>query len=117
MPALSGEVSELFMVNACCLLSLWQSLKPEGEPLEETTERLPILADMILYYCRFAARPVLLQVYQTEVGWSLAPMWSGRAAVKIHVLPCKVEAALLPSCKYFCTLLLCKHICVQQGVL
>lgn len=22
---------------------------------------------MLLYYCRFAARPVLLQVYQTEV--------------------------------------------------
>lgn len=23
---------------------------------------------MILYYCRFATRPVLLQLYQTEVG-------------------------------------------------
>lgn len=43
-----------------------QSVKPEGDPLEET-EQLPILADMILYYCRFATRPVLLQVYQAEL--------------------------------------------------
>ncbi|XP_053159085.1 phosphoinositide 3-kinase regulatory subunit 5 isoform X2 [Hemicordylus capensis] len=43
-----------------------QSVKPESEPLEET-EQFPILADMILYYCRFARRPVLLQVYQTEL--------------------------------------------------
>ncbi|XP_077183619.1 phosphoinositide 3-kinase regulatory subunit 5 [Paroedura picta] len=44
-----------------------QSIKPEGEPLEEAAEQLPILADMILYYCRFATHPVLLQVYQTEL--------------------------------------------------
>lgn len=28
---------------------------------------------MILYYCRFATRPVLLQLYQTEVGTGLSP--------------------------------------------
>ena len=44
-----------------------QSLKAESRPLEGSPAQLPILADMLLYYCRFAARPVLLQVYQTEV--------------------------------------------------
>ncbi|KAB0401779.1 hypothetical protein E2I00_019992, partial [Balaenoptera physalus] len=43
-----------------------QSLKAESRPLEGSPAQLPILADMLLYYCRFAARPVLLQVYQTE---------------------------------------------------
>uniref|UniRef100_A0A8C3SHL5 Phosphoinositide 3-kinase regulatory subunit 5 n=1 Tax=Chelydra serpentina TaxID=8475 RepID=A0A8C3SHL5_CHESE len=33
----------------------------------ESREQLPILADMVLYYCRFATRPVLLQLYQTEL--------------------------------------------------
>ncbi|XP_069339469.1 phosphoinositide 3-kinase regulatory subunit 5 isoform X1 [Eulemur rufifrons] len=44
-----------------------QSLKAEARPLDGSPARLPILADMLLYYCRFAARPVLLQVYQTEL--------------------------------------------------
>uniref|UniRef100_I3M5Q9 Phosphoinositide 3-kinase regulatory subunit 5 n=1 Tax=Ictidomys tridecemlineatus TaxID=43179 RepID=I3M5Q9_ICTTR len=43
------------------------SLKAESRPLEGSPAQLPILADMLLYYCRFAARPVLLQVYQTEL--------------------------------------------------
>ncbi|KAF3813563.1 hypothetical protein GH733_018716 [Mirounga leonina] len=44
-----------------------QSLKAEPRPLDGSSAQLPILADMLLYYCRFAARPVLLQVYQTEL--------------------------------------------------
>ncbi|XP_045653224.1 phosphoinositide 3-kinase regulatory subunit 5 isoform X1 [Ursus americanus] len=44
-----------------------QSLQAESRPLEDSAAPLPILADMLLYYCRFAARPVLLQVYQTEL--------------------------------------------------
>lgn len=44
-----------------------QSLKADPRPLEGSATQLPILADMLLYYCRFAARPVLLQVYQTEL--------------------------------------------------
>ncbi|XP_007950419.1 phosphoinositide 3-kinase regulatory subunit 5 [Orycteropus afer afer] len=44
-----------------------QSLKPESRLLVGSPAQLPILADMLLYYCRFAARPVLLQVYQTEL--------------------------------------------------
>ncbi|NWR92398.1 PIRK5 kinase, partial [Furnarius figulus] len=46
---------------------LCQSAKPEAEPQEDSQEQLPILADMILYYCRFATRPVLLQLYQAEL--------------------------------------------------
>ncbi|XP_068769401.1 phosphoinositide 3-kinase regulatory subunit 5 isoform X2 [Struthio camelus] len=46
---------------------LCQSAKPETDPQEDSREQLPILADMILYYCRFATRPVLLQLYQTEL--------------------------------------------------
>ncbi|XP_051491147.1 phosphoinositide 3-kinase regulatory subunit 5 [Apus apus] len=46
---------------------LCQSAKPEAAPQEDSQEQLPILADMILYYCRFATRPVLLQLYQTEL--------------------------------------------------
>ncbi|NWV29578.1 PIRK5 kinase, partial [Origma solitaria] len=46
---------------------LCQCAKPEAEPQENCPEQLPILADMILYYCRFATRPVLLQLYQTEL--------------------------------------------------
>ncbi|XP_067403865.1 phosphoinositide 3-kinase regulatory subunit 5 isoform X2 [Emydura macquarii macquarii] len=44
-----------------------QSAKHEVEPPEDSREQLPILADMMLYYCRFATRPVLLQLYQTEL--------------------------------------------------
>ncbi|NWV67701.1 PIRK5 kinase, partial [Malurus elegans] len=46
---------------------LCQCAKAEAEPQQECQEQLPILADMILYYCRFAARPVLLQLYQTQL--------------------------------------------------
>ncbi|NXB86463.1 PIRK5 kinase, partial [Vidua chalybeata] len=46
---------------------LCQCAKPEAEPQEDSREQLPILADMILYYCRFATRPVLLQLYQAEL--------------------------------------------------
>ncbi|XP_010338151.1 phosphoinositide 3-kinase regulatory subunit 5 isoform X2 [Saimiri boliviensis] len=46
---------------------LCQPLKAEAQTLEGSPAQLPILADMLLYYCRFAARPVLLQVYQTEL--------------------------------------------------
>ncbi|XP_049622313.1 phosphoinositide 3-kinase regulatory subunit 5 [Suncus etruscus] len=44
-----------------------QSLKAESRTLGDSPTQLPILADMLLYYFRFAARPVLLQVYQTEL--------------------------------------------------
>lgn len=33
-----------------------------------SSERLLLLADLVLYYCRNAAQPVLLQLYQAEVS-------------------------------------------------
>lgn len=32
-----------------------------------STEQLPLLADLVLYYCRHADQPVLVQLYQAEV--------------------------------------------------
>ncbi|XP_032995455.1 phosphoinositide 3-kinase regulatory subunit 5 [Lacerta agilis] len=61
------ERNVLGLMNLPTNVLCQQSAKPEGELLEDTAEQLPILADMILYYCRFATRPVLLQVYQVEL--------------------------------------------------
>ncbi|KAJ7316139.1 hypothetical protein JRQ81_002301 [Phrynocephalus forsythii] len=61
------ERNVLGLMNLPTSVLCQQSIKPEGELLEEPTEQLPILSDMILYYCRFATRPVLLQVYQAEL--------------------------------------------------
>ncbi|XP_066470100.1 phosphoinositide 3-kinase regulatory subunit 5 [Tiliqua scincoides] len=67
-----------------------QSVKPESESLEDT-EQLPILADMILYYCRFATRPVLLQVYQIELTF----IWGEtRTEIFIHSLELGHSAAI-----------------------
>lgn len=32
-----------------------------------SVERLPLLADLVLYYCRNADQPILVQLYQAEV--------------------------------------------------
>ncbi|KAM6471590.1 phosphoinositide 3-kinase regulatory subunit 5 isoform 1-T3 [Liasis olivaceus] len=61
------ERNVLGLMNLPTNVLCQQSSKPEGEPSEETATQLPILADMILYYCRFATHPVLLQVYQAEL--------------------------------------------------
>lgn len=46
-----------------------QAACKEGEVSESSgsTERLPLLADLVLYYCRHADQPVLVQLYQAEV--------------------------------------------------
>ncbi|XP_056405647.1 phosphoinositide 3-kinase regulatory subunit 5 isoform X2 [Hyla sarda] len=44
---------------------LSQSSTPENGSGE--TQKMPILADMVLYYCRFANRSLLLQLYQAEI--------------------------------------------------
>lgn len=83
-PCLPLDLSPLCVVLSSSPFSLHlgasphpqQSLKAESRPLEGSPARLPILADMLLYYCRFAARPVLLQVYQTEVRLVL-PLQTG----------------------------------------
>lgn len=53
-------------VDFCILLQ--QTSKTESESYDNSYEqRLPILADLVLYYCRYAARPALIQLYQIEV--------------------------------------------------
>lgn len=45
-----------------------QTSKTESESYDSSYEqRLPILAELVMYYCRFAARPALIQLYQAEV--------------------------------------------------
>lgn len=39
-----------------------------------STGQLPLLTDLVLYYCRHADQPVLLQLYQAEVTHTRAPM-------------------------------------------
>ncbi|XP_051940037.1 phosphoinositide 3-kinase regulatory subunit 5 [Hippocampus zosterae] len=53
-----------FPTNIICQ----QTSKTESESYDSSYEqRLPILADLILYYCRYAARPALIQLYQAEL--------------------------------------------------
>uniref|UniRef100_A0A3Q2YCB8 Phosphoinositide 3-kinase regulatory subunit 5 n=1 Tax=Hippocampus comes TaxID=109280 RepID=A0A3Q2YCB8_HIPCM len=53
-----------FPTNIVCQ----QTSKTESESYDSSYEqRLPILADLILYYCRYAARPALIQLYQAEL--------------------------------------------------
>ncbi|XP_058022160.1 phosphoinositide 3-kinase regulatory subunit 5 isoform X1 [Ahaetulla prasina] len=61
------ERNVLELMNLPTNVLCQQSIKPEGESSEETVTKLPILADMILYYCRFATHSILLQVYQAEL--------------------------------------------------
>uniref|UniRef100_A0A672JVA3 Phosphoinositide 3-kinase regulatory subunit 5 n=1 Tax=Sinocyclocheilus grahami TaxID=75366 RepID=A0A672JVA3_SINGR len=50
-------------VNVLCQ----QTSKIESDLSEGAgEERLPIFADLVLYYCRHAARPALIQLYQAE---------------------------------------------------
>ncbi|XP_043940960.1 phosphoinositide 3-kinase regulatory subunit 5 [Protopterus annectens] len=47
-----------------------QSSKTESDVPDSQKEALPILADIILYYCRNARHPVLLQLYQAELTFA-----------------------------------------------
>uniref|UniRef100_A0A8D2J2Y8 Phosphoinositide 3-kinase regulatory subunit 5 n=1 Tax=Varanus komodoensis TaxID=61221 RepID=A0A8D2J2Y8_VARKO len=75
-----------FPTNILCQ----QSAKPEGELLEESAGKLSILADMVLYYCRFATLPVLLQVYQAELTFMGG---ESRTEIFIHSLELGHSAA------------------------
>ncbi|XP_062403857.1 phosphoinositide 3-kinase regulatory subunit 5 [Sardina pilchardus] len=45
-----------------------QTSKIDSDSYDDSLEvRLPILADLVLYYCRQAARPALIQLYQAEL--------------------------------------------------
>ncbi|XP_067860345.1 phosphoinositide 3-kinase regulatory subunit 5 [Heptranchias perlo] len=68
-----GMLDSWYERNILDLLTLPMTLlcqepsKPENDPVERMQEKLPILGDLILYYCRNAARPVLIQLYQAEL--------------------------------------------------
>ncbi|XP_026214526.1 phosphoinositide 3-kinase regulatory subunit 5 isoform X1 [Anabas testudineus] len=71
---LLGMLDPWYERNTLSLLKLpanvvcQQTSKTESESYDNSYEqRLPILADLVLYYCRFAARPALIQLYQIEL--------------------------------------------------
>uniref|UniRef100_A0AAR2LS14 Phosphoinositide 3-kinase regulatory subunit 5 n=1 Tax=Pygocentrus nattereri TaxID=42514 RepID=A0AAR2LS14_PYGNA len=72
--ALLGMLDPWYERNTLCLLDLplhvvcKQTSKPEPDLLQDSVEEgLPILADLLLYYCRNATRPALVQLYQAEL--------------------------------------------------
>ncbi|XP_029364035.1 phosphoinositide 3-kinase regulatory subunit 5 isoform X2 [Echeneis naucrates] len=71
---LLGMLDPWYKRNTLSLLNLpatvvcQQTSKTESESYDSSYEqRLPILADLVLYYCRYAARPALIQLYQAEL--------------------------------------------------
>ncbi|XP_059804694.1 phosphoinositide 3-kinase regulatory subunit 5 [Hypanus sabinus] len=68
-----GMLDSWYERNVLDLLTLPTTLlcqepsKPENCPSERVPETLPIMADLILYYCRNATYPVLIQLYQAEL--------------------------------------------------
>uniref|UniRef100_A0A3Q2NTV7 Phosphoinositide 3-kinase regulatory subunit 5 n=1 Tax=Fundulus heteroclitus TaxID=8078 RepID=A0A3Q2NTV7_FUNHE len=71
---LLGMLDPWYERNTLSLLKLptnvvcQQTSKTESASYDSSYEqRLPILADLVLYYCRYAARPALIQLYQAEL--------------------------------------------------
>ncbi|XP_051774893.1 LOW QUALITY PROTEIN: phosphoinositide 3-kinase regulatory subunit 5 [Erpetoichthys calabaricus] len=68
-----GALDPWYNCNVLSLLNLptdvlcQQASKPEAVCQNGSKEKLPILADMVLYYCRHATRAVLVQLYQAEL--------------------------------------------------
>ncbi|XP_041078364.1 phosphoinositide 3-kinase regulatory subunit 5-like [Polyodon spathula] len=68
-----GMLDPWYDRNILSLLSLpigvlcQQASKIETDSFNNSKQRLPILADMVLYYCRHAAQTVLVQLYQAEL--------------------------------------------------
>ncbi|XP_054891443.1 phosphoinositide 3-kinase regulatory subunit 5-like isoform X2 [Poeciliopsis prolifica] len=67
-----GMMDPWYERNVFSLLSLSSEVLCEAAPKEDdvsgaTEQRLPLLADLVLYYCRHADQPVLVQLYQAEV--------------------------------------------------
>ncbi|XP_070683824.1 phosphoinositide 3-kinase regulatory subunit 5 isoform X2 [Pempheris klunzingeri] len=62
------ERNTLSLLNLPINVVCQQTSKTESESYDSSYEqRLPILADLVLYYCRNAARPALIQLYQAEL--------------------------------------------------
>ncbi|KAM3865293.1 phosphoinositide 3-kinase regulatory subunit 5-like [Diretmus argenteus] len=71
---LLGMLDPWYERNTLSLLTLptnvicQQTSKTESESYDSSYEqRIPILAELVLYYCRHAARPALIQLYQAEL--------------------------------------------------
>ncbi|KAF3700557.1 Phosphoinositide 3-kinase regulatory subunit 5 [Channa argus] len=69
-----GMLDPWYERNVLSLLSLssdviCQTASKEGDVSESSSsvEGLPLLADLVLYYCRHADQPVLVQLYQAEL--------------------------------------------------
>ncbi|KAM7418919.1 hypothetical protein PAMA_016169 [Pampus argenteus] len=61
------ERNTLSLLNLPANVVCQQTSKTDSESYDDSYEhRLPILADLVLYYCRHAARPALIQLYQAE---------------------------------------------------
>ncbi|XP_061684830.1 phosphoinositide 3-kinase regulatory subunit 5 isoform X3 [Syngnathoides biaculeatus] len=87
---LLGMLDPWYERNTLSLLKLpanivcQQTSKTESESYDSSYEqRLPILADLLLYYCRFAARPALIQLYQAELTFASGER---RTEVFVHSL-------------------------------
>ncbi|XP_061534619.1 phosphoinositide 3-kinase regulatory subunit 5 [Phycodurus eques] len=87
---LLGMLDPWYERNTLSLLKLpasivcQQTSKTETESYDSSYEqRLPILADLVLYYCRFAARPALIQLYQAELTFASGER---RTEVFVHSL-------------------------------
>ncbi|XP_068575242.1 phosphoinositide 3-kinase regulatory subunit 5-like [Cebidichthys violaceus] len=67
-----GMMDPWYERNVLSLLSLssdvlCQTACKDGDESLSSAETLPLLADMVLYYCRHADQPVLVQLYQAEL--------------------------------------------------
>lgn len=68
-----GMMDPWYERNVLSLLSLSSDVlsqtacKDGGDESESSVESLPLLADLVLYYCRHADQPVLVQLYQAEL--------------------------------------------------
>uniref|UniRef100_A0A3B3ZU77 Phosphoinositide 3-kinase regulatory subunit 5 n=1 Tax=Periophthalmus magnuspinnatus TaxID=409849 RepID=A0A3B3ZU77_9GOBI len=74
---LLGMLDPWYERNTLSLLNLppnvvcQQTSKTESDSYDSSYEqRLPILADLVLYYCRYAARATLIQLYQAELTFA-----------------------------------------------
>ncbi|XP_068119366.1 phosphoinositide 3-kinase regulatory subunit 5 [Hyperolius riggenbachi] len=65
-----GILDPWYKRNTLGLMDLITPVRSQSSTTENDsgdTSKLPILADMVLYYCRFARRSLLLQLYRAEI--------------------------------------------------
>lgn len=78
------ERNTLSLLNLPANIVCQQTSKTESDSYDSSYERrLPILADLIMYYCRNATRPALIQLYQAELTLACGEK---RTEVFIHSL-------------------------------